>query len=92
MQRFFSFSPNGGGMEFHDTAEAARSAAEDCLDDERDNASDSGWSENAGEICWGEVWQVCVQSSVPAEEGATFDGEPITEYISYDLTNTQPKG
>lgn len=90
MKRFFSYDPQGNGIQFHDTAEEAEKAAEDALDVYREDASDNGWDENAGDICWGEVRQVAVPSQIPAEEGATFDGEPVTHWTHYDLTNTAP--
>lgn len=88
MQRFFSYSPNGSGLEFHATAEEAQAKADAELDEERDNSGD-GWSEEVDQICWGEVRQRAVCTEVPAEEGATFEGEPIDHYESYDLTDTQ---
>jgi hypothetical protein len=86
MLRFFSYSPNGSGLEFHATAEEAQAEAESQLDEERDLAGE-GWSEEVGSICWGEVRQRAVCTEVPAEEGATFEGEPIDHYESYNLTD-----
>ena len=53
---FYSYDPENG-IEFHDTADEARSRAESALDDAQFHAADSDWSwfENEHEISWGEV-------------------------------------
>jgi len=43
-----------GDVETFDSPEVAKQAAENCLDDERQNASD-GWSEDVTHIMWGRV-------------------------------------
>jgi len=86
MNKFFSYSPNGSGLGFHSTAEEARAAAESELDQERDLAGE-GWSEEVGQICWGEVRQFAKESQTPAEEGAMFEGKPIDHYVSFDLVD-----
>ena len=88
MKRFFSHDPQGHGIQFHDTAEEAKKEAEAALEAYREDASDNGWDESAAEVCWGEVRQVAVASQVPAEEGATFEGEPVTHWTHYELTDT----
>jgi hypothetical protein len=53
---YYSYDPEDG-IEFHDTAEQAKSRAEKALEDAEFHAADSDWSwnENEAEISWGEV-------------------------------------
>lgn len=66
---WFSYDPEGHGMLFHDTADAARRAAESAMEVERDEASAEfgGWSDLVTDICWGEVRQRA--AAIPAPEG-----------------------
>jgi len=52
---WFSYDPNGDGMVFHVTHEAAQKAASKAFDAELDYARDSGWTDEVGQICWGVV-------------------------------------
>lgn len=57
---FFSYSPEEG-IEFHESADEARTRAEKQLDDAEFAAADSDWhwQENEDSICWGVV-KACV--------------------------------
>lgn len=78
--KFFSYDPNGEGLVFHKTAEAAQETADQALEGERDMA-DEGWAENVGEICWGRVMAVAKEcSNEPAPEGSEFEA-----IVDYDL-------
>lgn len=79
-QGFFSYDPDGFGIEFHDTEDAARKAADSALEQERDNASE-GWGENVTQICFGVVLgRVTETSRRPATEGKDYDEE-----VEYEL-------
>ena len=88
MSRYFSYDPAGNEIRFHDTAAEAEKEAESALELYREDACDSGWDESVGNVCWGEVKQRAVASQIPAEEGATFDGEPVTHWTHYEITDT----
>jgi hypothetical protein len=53
MSRFFSWDPEGGDFETHDTEEAARDAALSLIDSYLDG--DTGWAEEIEDVCWGEI-------------------------------------
>lgn len=71
-RKWFAHDPNGYGLTFHLTEEAARSAAEAALDAERDCSGD-GWSANVDEVCWGEVRQRATLTSLVETPGGEFD-------------------
>jgi len=52
---WFSYDPNGDGVKFHVTPEAAQKAASKAFDAELDYARDNGWADNVTQICWGVV-------------------------------------
>lgn len=83
--RFFSNNPDGRGLVFHETDKEAQKQANEALEAYRENASDEGWDDNVGDVCWGEVRQIATASETPAEEGETFNGELIDFYVDYQL-------
>lgn len=95
MKKYFSNDPCGAGLEFHETAEAARAAAQEALDGERDHA-DEGWSEEVNDICWGEIVQCAVETSRrpfdPDKDAPTCPGT-FDEFVDYGLeyTGTGPR-
>ena len=91
MKRFFSNDPLVLGLRFHATEEKAREEAEEALERYRKEASKEGWDEDVAAVCWGEVKQIAMESQVPAEEGATFEGEPVTHWTHYELQENGPE-
>ena len=82
--KYFSYDQNGNGMTFHETAEAAKEAAGQALQFERDEAAGMGWSEETRMICWGEVKEIATEGErSPAPEGANYD-------YTVDYTLTEP--
>lgn len=77
---WFSYDPNGAGLEFHSTEGEAKKAAEDAIDNERD-ACDPEWSEEVDSICWGRVMG-------RASRSVTTDDETGQEYWDYSLAAT----
>jgi len=59
MKRYFSFDPEQGIMEFHDTQEEAEAAAKKDLQ----WATDGDIGENVSGICWGEIKGSAVETS-----------------------------
>jgi hypothetical protein len=55
--RWFSYDPEGYGIEFWDTARKARDRANEILDTER-YLSSEGWSDTITQVCWGKVAEV----------------------------------
>lgn len=77
---YFSFDVEYG-FNTHKTAEEAQEAAENYLDYYRDYA-DEGWSENAKQVCWGEI--KAMASSYKTGEREILDGQDV-EFIDYKL-------
>jgi len=78
MSLYFSYGPNGEGINFHPDASSARSRAKEAFYLERDSAAE-GWDENVTEICWGEVHERVAEKSrtkVPEDHSleGLFDG------------------
>lgn len=91
---FFSYDPDGFGIQFHATEAEARGAAELALDGCRDCAADDGWPDNTYEICWGLVRgraQITERKSWKqhqADLGLTVeDGDEgrFDEFLNYEL-------
>ena len=72
MNRFFSF--DGEVFETHDTPAAAKAGAEAAVESYRDESGD-GWSEEAGQVCWGEINQHSTQCDVRTREDVVADGD-----------------
>lgn len=55
--KYYSYDPNGNGIQFHETEDEAQRVCEDALDYERHHAADSDWNwhDNIDEISWGIV-------------------------------------
>ena len=77
MNRFFSYDPDDGQIEFWKTETKAREAAESILDRWRTYAVEDGeWPDDADQICWGEIRQIA-QDATPDEASADYQlGEP----------------
>ena len=60
---FFSYDPLDGVFEFHETAAEAEAECRKIVDHHREVAGDSGWDENAGDVCWGEIRQRLTETS-----------------------------
>lgn len=74
------------GIEFHDTAEAAKARAESALDDARDHACDSGWNEEEWQISWGKVMGVARETErKKAPDDSEF--EEIVDFQIIDPSN-----
>ena len=79
------------GIEFHETAEEARTRAAFVLDDAMTHAADSGLNEMEHQICWGKVSERAVETErIKAPEDSEFD-----ELINFQLrdpsnANSQP--
>ena len=81
---YFSYDYEDG-IEFHDTAEEAKSRAEWALANSQDHACDCGWADEVWQICWGKVSaKVQEISREPADEDSEF-----TEIIDYQLVDTE---
>ena len=59
---FFSYDPLDC-FQRHETAEEAEAACRYAADEHRDIASDEGWPEEAGDVCWGEIRQRLTETS-----------------------------
>lgn len=70
--KFFSYDPDVG-MEFYATAEEARLRAMENLELHRDEAADDGWSEEIGELCWGEIKQAAIETERKSDDSGKFD-------------------
>lgn len=70
------FSNDPDGMQFHDSADAARHAAELTLETHRCEAEEDGWSDAVTDICWGEVRQRVAQIPTRAEDGVDYAFTP----------------
>lgn len=71
---WFSYDHEGDGIVFHETAEAARKAAENSLDNCRDEAGSDGWPEGVSWIGWGAVHEWVQQT----------ERKPWREYLIED--------
>ena len=79
--KWFSYDPEGWGLEFHKTKERAKARADKAISEAEGAAYDGGWEENVTDICWGQV-------SERAQETERRKGEPheeFDEYIVYAL-------
>lgn len=88
MKRFFSYDPNDR-IRFHNTAKEAKAEAEAALAAYRGDAADDGWDENVDEVMWGEVKGIATKSTTTAGEGETWNGEPVTEWVHFNLKKPQ---
>ena len=100
--RFFSFS-NPGGFDWHETLEAARAAAENELQHERDNAPDDGWDEDdALSVCYGEIkgaafvthrmpWDEFRRQRGDTEEDIAESPSRFDEFVEFDLRLLEPE-
>lgn len=82
---FFSYD-HENGIEFHETAEAAKARAEENFQYDQDAAPD-GWHEEVDSICWGKVSERVVETDRHPDPSGEFE-----ELISYELkpiTNNQ---
>ncbi|MFA5355281.1 MAG: hypothetical protein WC302_00885 [Candidatus Paceibacterota bacterium] len=71
---YFSYDPNGLGLSYHDSADEAKAAAENAIEQERENCDDDpGWSENVNEICWGIVQEVATEGERKPDETGKHD-------------------
>ena len=89
MSLYFSYDPEGEGLQFHDTETEAKAAAEAALQEERDCAPE-GWGENVEYICWGEVKQIVKETlcrPATAEDGMATGIDTYVEYELLDVTN-----
>ena len=83
---YFSYD-HEDGIEFHETAEAAKARAEKALEMDRDIAPD-GWPENVDDSCWGEVRGKVVETMRrPKNECDCCDCDEIVEYELIDTPN-----
>ncbi len=73
MNRFFSCGPDNG-TETHASAKAAKESAEESLQYFREESGD-GWSEEAGNVFWGEIVQHSTQCDVVTAEEAKEHGD-----------------
>lgn len=84
IHRFFMYDPESG-FETYETAEQAKSAAEDAIDWYRGEAVD-GWSDEVEQVCWGEIKQDSQQVGLrPREEGDKSGCEMICDYQLSDI-------
>lgn len=58
-----------GFVSFHDSAEAAKAAAQDDLD----NANDGEWNEDVENVCWGKVEQEAVMVNKRPDPDGRYD-------------------
>lgn len=83
--KYFSYSPDFA-FELHDTAEEARTAAQDALDELRADSPD-GWSPDVDLICWGEVKQLATMTNK-----RTAEPESGFEFLcDYELIDSEAK-
>lgn len=81
--KYFSYCPNAG-FETHATLEEAKKSADDSVDYFR-NHSEDGWSEEVGQVCWGELKeQATMTDKEPCETGefeyrCNYELKPIGE-------------
>jgi hypothetical protein len=73
MKRFFAYDPNGGGIEFFDTAKEAKEYAHNAFDEEQSVGADSGWNEDVTRLCWGEIKEVVVEVGRRKDASGKFD-------------------
>ncbi len=70
--KYFSYDDETG-FDLHDTADAAKAAAEASIDAYRDEAGE-GWPEAVDNICWGQVIEHTEAGpSEPAPAGSELD-------------------
>jgi hypothetical protein len=70
---YFAADPAQGDFEVVDSLAKARDKAQEMLDYASDDAADSGWADDAPQICYGVVVGQCVETSRVATPGADFD-------------------
>ena len=89
MKRYFSRNDQHE-FELHDTLEEAKAAAEQALEDCRDEAIGDGWSESVDDICYGVLLGAVVETERKPwnveDFGSPPNGEEDTEYVEYALT------
>lgn len=97
--RYFSIDSEAC-FQTHATAEEARAAAEEALDDERDRSGD-GWSEEVEQIAWGVIVQTATQvDRVTLEEAEAAGHEMVGTlrangwdyHCGYELRPELPEG
>ena len=70
--KYFAFSPDTG-FELYETAEKAKAAAQESIDQYAADAVD-GWSEEVESVYWGEIKQESVMMNQrPSEPGSDVD-------------------
>jgi hypothetical protein len=90
MKAYFSYDPNGDGFCRHDTADAAKDAAEQALEYEKKEAKE-GWSEEVTGICWGKLCQGIKElSRRPVTEEDCCCGTPdYDEIVEFGLVELE---
>lgn len=73
---WFSNDPGGNGVEFHETEEKAREAADAAVDDLRDTIADGNYlmDECASDVCYGRVVERVVETR------KDVSGDPSKDY------------
>ena len=76
---YFVYDPNGDGFQLCDSEIEAKEAAEIALFEERQEAMDSEWSYEVGDICWGKVFEIAT------EQETIEDKESDYNFTDYEL-------
>lgn len=82
-KKYFTYDPDDG-FELHDTEDKARMEAERILRCYAVAATNEGWDELTGQICWGELKQYTKE--IKHDERVYFEGE-LCFCVDYKLTN-----
>lgn len=93
MAKFFSFDPDNG-FDFHNTAELAKAECEKAFQYHREEAACDGWSEEVGQVCWGEIKEQAVlvrEAPRPAEDELDEDGFDADGITGATVISTQFK-
>ncbi len=86
-ERYWSYDDNDG-LQWHDTAEAAESAAQEALTLYRLEADGDGeWPDGVDSICWGEVRGRIVETT-----GSTEEYGEEREWVDYHLAPVEGEG
>ncbi|MDJ0473767.1 hypothetical protein QNA27_08900 [Pantoea eucalypti] len=81
MSKYFAYDPECG-FELFDTADEAQSHAQDAIDQFREEAAE-GWPESVEGVCWGELKQHAVETTLNAGDKEDIDKE-FSDYILED--------
>lgn len=82
--KYFAYSPDTG-FDLYETAEKAKAAAFDSINEYRFRADD-GWEEDVENVCWGEV----KQETVACNEQPSIGRDGVSIICDYELADVDP--